>query len=39
MRNRFNLRDTMTALTAVAAFVVLFLTAVAAQDYRAPRDA
>ena len=37
MRNRFNLRDTMTALTAAAAFVVLFLTAVAAQDYRAPR--
>ena len=37
MRNRLNLRDTMTAATAVVAFVALFLTAVSAQNYRAPR--
>ena len=37
MRNRLNLRDTMTAATAVVAFVALFLTAASAQNYRAPR--
>ena len=37
MRNRLNLRDTMTGATAVVAFVALFLTAAAAQNYRAPR--
>lgn len=39
MRNRLNLRDTMTGVTAVVAFVVLFLTAASAQNYRAPRTA
>ena len=39
MRNRLNLRDTMTGATAVVAFVVLFLTAASAQNYRAPRTA
>ena len=39
MRNRFNLRDTMTGATAIVAFVVLFLTAATAQNYRAPRTA
>ena len=37
MRNRLNLRDTMTGATAVVAFVALFLTAASAQNYRAPR--
>ena len=39
MRKRLNLRDTMTGATAVVAFVVLFLTAASAQNYRAPRTA
>ena len=39
MRNRLNLRGTMTGATAVVAFVVLFLTAASAQNYRAPRTA
>ena len=39
MRKRLNLRGTMTGATAVVAFVVLFLTAASAQNYRAPRTA